>query len=85
VIALLREHSADLILSHEEFAAVPVAKAFGISAIFLTDWFLDSDHLLMKSLTVADEVLFMDALAISMSRQTKEAAAVVSYFRRSFQ
>jgi|EndMetStandDraft_5_1072996.scaffolds.fasta_scaffold03468_2 UDP-N-acetylglucosamine:LPS N-acetylglucosamine transferase len=61
VIALLREHSADLILSHEEFAAVPVAKAFGIPAVFLTDWFLDSDHLLMKSLAVADEVLFMDA------------------------
>ena len=61
VIALLREHAADLIVSHEEFAAVPVAKAFGIPAVFLTDWFIDGDHLLMKALAVADEVVFMDA------------------------
>ena len=51
----------DLVVSHEEFAALPAAGIFGVPAVFLTDWFVDDpDRPIMRSLQFADEILFLE-------------------------
>jgi hypothetical protein len=57
---LARELSPDLILAHEEFAAMLGAETCGIPALFLTDWFLDPHHLWTQCLKYAREILFID-------------------------
>ncbi len=60
VTAVLREHRTSLVISHEEFSAVAVSKAFGLPAVFLTDWFVNEDYVYMQALKYADEVVFLD-------------------------
>lgn len=62
--ALIRETQPDLVISHEEFAALPAAKIFGIPAVFITEWFSDPETLPMQALECADEVLFIEDEAI---------------------
>jgi hypothetical protein len=50
----------DVVISHEEFAALPAAKSFLVPTAFLVDFFLASDHLWMQSLQYADEILFIE-------------------------
>lgn len=50
----------DLVMSHEEFGALPAAAVFDKPAIFLTDWFVDQDRIIMGSLRYADQILFAD-------------------------
>ena len=51
----------DLVVSHEEFAALPAADIFGVPAVFLTDWFVeDPDRLIMRALLFADEIVFLE-------------------------
>ncbi|MEX2304117.1 MAG: hypothetical protein WD733_24440 [Bryobacterales bacterium] len=58
VIGALRP---SLVVSHEEFAALPAAKIFGVPTVFLTDWFVDDpDRLIMRSLLYADEIVFLE-------------------------
>lgn len=57
---LIRWLRPDLVVSHEEFAALPVAKIFDRSTIFITDWFTDAEKHSMHTLKCADEILFMD-------------------------
>jgi UDP-N-acetylglucosamine:LPS N-acetylglucosamine transferase len=47
-----------LIVAHEEFAVPPVATAFNIRCLFITDCFLDPGSLPMNALRYACEVLF---------------------------
>jgi len=49
-----------LVVSHEEFSVVPLAKAFGIPVVFLTDWFPSQQDPRMQGLKFADQVVFMD-------------------------
>jgi predicted glycosyltransferase len=56
-LARVRPH---LVLSHEEFAALPAAKLFRIPTIFITDYFMDETHIWMQCLAYADEILFID-------------------------
>ncbi|MGH9397772.1 MAG: hypothetical protein ACRD18_13090 [Terriglobia bacterium] len=49
----------DLIISHEEFAVLPVAKIFNLPAVFITEWFANPEDLRMQTLSYADEVIFI--------------------------
>jgi UDP-N-acetylglucosamine:LPS N-acetylglucosamine transferase len=61
---LIRQMQPNLVVSHEEFAVLPVAKIFGLPAIFITEWFSDPDHLAMQSLAYADEVIVIEESGI---------------------
>src|SRR5438876_10903298 len=39
-----------LVVSHEEFAVLPLAKLFDVPAVFITEWFIDPEDLLMQAL-----------------------------------
>jgi UDP-N-acetylglucosamine:LPS N-acetylglucosamine transferase len=48
-----------LVVAHEEFAAIPAAKIFGKTTVFLTDFFVEPEQLEMQALKYADRVLFL--------------------------
>lgn len=50
----------EIVVSHEEFAALPAAKIFGTPAIFITDWFIEPQKYAMEVLKFADAILFTD-------------------------
>jgi UDP-N-acetylglucosamine:LPS N-acetylglucosamine transferase len=50
----------DLVISHEEFAVMPAAKIFDKKTVFVVDWFVEPDRLIMQMLSYADEILFLD-------------------------
>jgi hypothetical protein len=50
----------DLVVAHEEFAALPAAKIFGARTVMITDFFGESGKFSMESLWFADQVLFID-------------------------
>jgi hypothetical protein len=50
----------DLVVSHEEFAVLPVAKIFGKRTVCITDWFVEPEQLSMACLGYADKILFID-------------------------
>lgn len=56
VIAAL---APDLVVAHEEFSAMPVAKIFGLPTVMITDFFTGPGMLSMESLWYADRVLFL--------------------------
>ena len=53
-----------LVISHEEFSALPAAKVFGTSTMFITDFFTDPRDLLMNCLRYADETIFVDEAGV---------------------
>jgi UDP-N-acetylglucosamine:LPS N-acetylglucosamine transferase len=55
----IREFSPDLVVSHEEFAAVPAAQLAGVRVVFITDWFVEGTNLLMQAVRYAEHVLFI--------------------------
>lgn len=57
---VLRERAWNLVVSHEEFTAVPLARSLDIPCLFLTDWFAHPDSIQMQSLRYAEEILFLD-------------------------
>jgi UDP-N-acetylglucosamine:LPS N-acetylglucosamine transferase len=59
-LPILRRFNPALVVSHEEFTAVPAAKAMGLPVVFLTDWFLSAESLQMQALKYADEIVFLD-------------------------
>ena len=61
MVPLFKEQRPTLVVSHEEVAAIPLAKAFDLPAVFLTDWFLNGDHPFMQALSYADEIVFADS------------------------
>lgn len=58
--ALIHEMRPSLVIAHEEFAALPAAKIFGIPTVFITEWFSDPENLPMQALEYADKVLFIE-------------------------
>jgi UDP-N-acetylglucosamine:LPS N-acetylglucosamine transferase len=50
----------DLVISHEEFAVMPAGKIFDKKTVFVVDWFVEPDRLIMQMLYYADEILFLD-------------------------
>lgn len=50
----------DLVIAHEEFAAMPAASIFQRPAVMLTDWFSEADTFAMASLKFAQVILFLD-------------------------
>lgn len=57
---VIRDESPTLVLSHEEFAAMPAGKIAGLPCVFLTHWFASPDAIHMQALAYADQVLFME-------------------------
>jgi UDP-N-acetylglucosamine:LPS N-acetylglucosamine transferase len=55
----IREFSPDLVVSHEEFAAVPAAHLNGARVVFITDWFADGSSVVMQAIRYAEQVLFI--------------------------
>jgi UDP-N-acetylglucosamine:LPS N-acetylglucosamine transferase len=53
----------DLVVSHEEFAALPAAKAFGLPTILVVDFFPSRD-VWQESLRYADHILFIERRGI---------------------
>lgn len=49
----------DVVVSHEEFPALPAAKIFDKRTLMLTDWFLETEGYAMNSLKFADRILFL--------------------------
>jgi UDP-N-acetylglucosamine:LPS N-acetylglucosamine transferase len=50
----------DLVVSHEEFPALPAAKIFGRRTVAILDFFSGPESLAMQSLRCADRILFTD-------------------------
>lgn len=60
IVRILQILKPTLVVSHEEFAAVPVAKGLGLPVVFLTDWFVEAESLPMQCLKHGDEIIFLD-------------------------
>jgi len=50
----------DLVVAHEEFAALPAAKIFSKPTALITDFFTNPEYYSMQSLRFADQILFTD-------------------------
>lgn len=50
----------DLVVAHEEFAALPASCVMRCPAMFVTDWFVGEERLVMAALEYASEILFLD-------------------------
>lgn len=55
---LIRWLNPDVIVSHEEFAAIPAAAIFDRPAIAIVEWFTDDDLYSMNTLRFSEEILF---------------------------
>ncbi len=60
IAPLLQERRPALVVSHEEFCVPPLSKAFGLPAVFLTDWFTNPDSIQMQALKYTEQVIFLD-------------------------
>ena len=56
---LIAAMAPDIVVAHEEFSAMPVAKIFGLPTVMITDFFAAPGMLSMESLWYADRVLFL--------------------------
>jgi len=50
----------DLVVAHEEFPAMPMAKIFDKPTVMITDWFTDPEKYSMGALRFADRIVFLD-------------------------
>jgi UDP-N-acetylglucosamine:LPS N-acetylglucosamine transferase len=50
----------EVVISHEEFAVLPAARAFGLPTAMIVDFFMSGKSLWMDSLEYADEVVFIE-------------------------
>ena len=57
---LIRETTPELVISHEEFAAVFAAHLHNVPAVFCTDWFLSEESVWMQALGYARSVVFFE-------------------------
>jgi hypothetical protein len=55
----IQRYSPDLVVSHEEFAAVTAAQLTRAPVVFVTDWFMDKDSLFMYSIRSSMQILFI--------------------------
>ena len=62
--SLIGELHPQLVVSHEEFAVLPAAKSLSLPTVFITDWFVRSEHLIMNTLEYADEIIFLEQRGI---------------------
>jgi hypothetical protein len=49
----------EIVISHEEYAAVVTAHGLGVPSLFLTDFFMDPSSIAMQALQYTSEVLFL--------------------------
>jgi UDP-N-acetylglucosamine:LPS N-acetylglucosamine transferase len=59
-VRLLSKYQPNLVISHEEYAAVPAACIAGVPSLFITDYFVSEEDLWMDALRYAREVIFID-------------------------
>jgi hypothetical protein len=55
---VIRALNPRMVVSHEEFAALPAARICGAPSIFLVDWFKNEKQLITQTLAYADAVIF---------------------------
>jgi UDP-N-acetylglucosamine:LPS N-acetylglucosamine transferase len=60
---LIFTRQPDLVISHEEFAALPAARSVGVGATFIVDFFVPID-VFTESLALADQVFFIEQRGI---------------------
>jgi len=60
ITQIMQTFRPDLVISHEEATVVPIARAFNLPCVFMTDWFLPPELVTMQAIKFADEVLFLD-------------------------
>jgi len=60
IIPVVQAHNPRLVISHEEFVAVPISKGCGVPVVFMTDWFMREDYLYMQCLKDSNEILFLE-------------------------
>lgn len=58
VTQLVTRGRPDLVVAHEEFAALIAAKVAAVPCVFINDFFMDPTTLFMQSLKYAAEVIF---------------------------
>jgi hypothetical protein len=58
---VLRHTHARLLVSHEEFGAIPAARIFELPSVFLTHWFGAQYSQQMQALADVDQILFIEA------------------------
>lgn len=57
---IIEQLRPQLVVSHEEFGALPAAKIFDLPTVMITDWFVEPEKFSMQTLQYADEVIFID-------------------------
>ena len=72
----------DLVVAHEEFPAMPVAKIFGLPTVMITDFFTGPGMLSMESLWYADRVLFLADGRVVDSMEDPTTDAVFERMKR---
>lgn len=68
----------DLVISHEDFAMMPMAKVSNLPTIFITHWFWKTEHIHMQSLCYADRILFIEEPGVF--EEPSYVAGKVEYF-----
>jgi UDP-N-acetylglucosamine:LPS N-acetylglucosamine transferase len=61
---LIRQMQPHLVICHEEFAVLPVAKIFGVPTVLITEWFSEADSPAMQCLIYADEVIVIEEAGV---------------------
>jgi hypothetical protein len=56
---VVRDLQPQLVISHEELAALPASQVFDIPCLFVTDFFQDPNPFLMNAMQCAREIIFM--------------------------
>jgi hypothetical protein len=57
---VIASEKPELVLSHEEFSALPAAKTLGLPAALLVDFFAPPDHIWSQCVRQADLVIFLE-------------------------
>jgi len=60
IVQLFRQGKPQFVISHEEPCVLPVSKAFGVRAVYLTDWLPKLDSTQMEAICFAESVIFLD-------------------------
>jgi len=82
---VIRTSAPDVVVSHEEFAAILAAKVCGVPAVFITDWFGNEQQLAMQLLTYAELTIFLGERGIfDEPTFLKGKVAYVGAFTRDF-
>jgi UDP:flavonoid glycosyltransferase YjiC (YdhE family) len=76
LVRLLATIAPRLVVSHEEFVAVPAATIFRLPTVFLTHWFFPSPHLMNEAIGFARSIGFLETEGAMISPSTLQGKIV---------